>query len=57
MKFKYTGPLDEITLRDVTFPKGKPVEVLNENFQQKLGNLDYFTEVKRGRRKNDKNSG
>lgn len=57
MKFKFLGTPecpDEITLRDVTFAKGKPVEVTDENFCAKLAALDYFAEVKAGRpKKND----
>jgi hypothetical protein len=50
MQFKYTGPDEEITLREVTFKAGKAVLVEDEGFQAKLSNLDYFKEVKpRGR--------
>lgn len=54
MKFKYIGPDAEITLRDVTFPKGKPVD-LSDNLELavKVSVLDYFAEVKPRKRKND----
>ena len=55
MKFKYTGPNKEMTLRGVTFPKNKGVEVLSPNFQAKLAALDYFAEVKPRAKKNDQN--
>ena len=56
MKFKLTG-LSQITLRGVTFQKGKPQTVENEDLAEKLRSLDYFEEVKRGRKgANDKNS-
>ena len=45
MKFKYTGDLEEITLRDVTFPKGKAVDV-GDDLAEKLSVLDFFAEVK-----------
>ena len=45
MKFKYTGDQAEITLRGVTFEKGKPVEV-DADLGAKISNLDYFKAVK-----------
>ncbi len=57
MKFRFLGTEDcpeSITLRGQDFPTGKPVEV-DEELAMKLRNLDFFQEVKRGRRKNDKN--
>ena len=54
MKFKYKGPDEAITLREVTFEKGKAVLVEDEDFQKKLSALDYFTVVK-PRAKRDKN--
>lgn len=54
MKFKYTGPDDEITLRGVTFPKGKPVDLGdNPDLALKVSVLDYFAAVKTRSRKND----
>lgn len=55
MKFKYTGPDDEITLRDVTFPKGKAVDV-DEGLAEKISVLDYFKAVKPRAKRNDKNA-
>ena len=47
MKFKYTGPQDEITLRGVTFEKGKAVDLSdNLDLAVKVDALDYFTEAK-----------
>ena len=59
MKIKYTGVNNqaEITVRGVTFPKGKAVEVDDEELQVKLLGLDYFSEVKTRAKKNDKISG
>lgn len=51
MKFKYTGE-GEITLREVTFKAGRPVEVTCENFAAKLSALDCFDTV-RPRKKPD----
>lgn len=42
---------DQITLRDVTFPMGKPVEVEDEGLAAKVLALPFFEEVKRGRPK------
>jgi len=54
MKFKYIGPDAEITLRDVTFPKGKPVDLSDKlELAVKVSVLDYFAEVKPRKRKND----
>lgn len=58
MKFKFTGTdacPDEITLRGVTFTKGKAVDVADEGLAAKLEGLEFFTEVKRGRPKDGKN--
>lgn len=46
MKFKFTGDQDEITLRGVTFPKGKAVDVGCEELAEKISVLDYFKAVK-----------
>ena len=46
MKFKYTGDQDAITLRGVTFKKGKAVGVDDPNFIEKLSGLPYFAPVK-----------
>jgi len=53
MKYKYTGDLDEITLRGVTFEKGKAVD-LSENaaLEAKVSALDDFKAVKRGNKSN-----
>ena len=58
MKIKYTGGQDEITLRHVTFTKGKAVEFDSEcqadsDLAQKVLALPDFEEVKRGRKKNE----
>lgn len=51
MKFKYTGELDEITLRGVTFEKGKAVDLSdNALLAEKINALAYFEQVKRGRK-------
>lgn len=47
MKFKYTGEQDEITLRGVTFKKGKTVDVDDTDLIQKLSNIPDFSQVKR----------
>ena len=53
MKFKFTGDMDEITLRGVTFAKGKAVDLSdNPDLAEKVGALDYFEQVKRGRKAN-----
>lgn len=49
MKFAFTGE-GEITIREVTFPSGKAVEVENEDLAAKLARLEYFREVKSRRR-------
>ena len=55
MKFKFTGEMDEITLRGVTFEKDKAVDLSdNPSLAEKVGALDYFEEVKRGRKANAK---
>ena len=46
MKFKYTGSDEAITLREVTFEKGKAMDVDCPDFQAKLAALDFFTQVK-----------
>ena len=57
MKYKFTGTdacPKEITLRGVTFEKGKAVEVEGD-LAAKVSVLPYFTEAKPGRpKKNDK---
>lgn len=53
MKFKYTGDQDEITIRGVTFPQGKPVTVDDDALALKICVLDYFEEVKRKAKSND----
>lgn len=56
MKFKYTGDQDEITLRGVTFAKGKAVDLSeNPDLAAKVDALEYFAKVKRGpkAKKND----
>lgn len=53
MKYKFTGDADEITLRGVTFEKSKAVDLSeNPDLAEKVAALDYFAEVKRGRRAN-----
>lgn len=56
MKYKYTGEDEAITLREVSFPKGKAVDVDCPDLQAKLAGLDYFKGV-RPRAKRDQNSG
>ncbi len=51
MKFKYDGPQDECTIRDVTFQKGKAVEV-DDVLAAKLRGIPDFSEVKPGRKAN-----
>lgn len=55
MKFKYVGPNEEITLREVPFKKGKAVDVECANFQEKLEGLDIFEKVKPRAKANGKN--
>jgi len=58
-RYKFLGTdacPDEITLRDVTFEKGKAVKV-DDGLAAKLANLDYFAEVKQGRPKKDDKDG
>lgn len=52
MKIKYIGDEDEITLRSITFPKGKPVDVDCSELVQKVAALPYFQIMKA--RKNGK---
>ncbi|MGB1215536.1 MAG: hypothetical protein ACPG4X_19355 [Pikeienuella sp.] len=56
MKIKYTGDQDEITIRNVTFPKGKAVVFNLENapealLAKKVLALPDFEEVVRKARK------
>lgn len=56
-KVKYNGDLPEITLRGVTFAKGKPVDLTdNPDLAAKVLNLPDFAEVKPRKRKNDQDS-
>ena len=57
MKFKFTGPDEEITLREITFAKGKAVDVADPEFQAKLAALDFFQVVKPRGKRNAKNKG
>lgn len=56
MKIKYTGSQDEITVRHVTFPQGKAVELRDDDpadmrLAEKVLAIADFAEVKpRGRR-------
>jgi hypothetical protein len=52
MKFRFTGPQDEITLQGVTFEKGKAVDVASPELVAKISVLPYFQKVKAAR--NDK---
>lgn len=48
MKFRFLGTdacPEEITLRDMTFPKGKPVDVVAAALIEKLVALPYFEVV------------
>lgn len=55
-KVKYNGDLPEITLRGVTFAKGKPVDLAdNPDLAAKVLNLPDFAEVKPRKRRDDKN--
>ena len=47
MKFKYTGPGKDITLRGVTFKRGIAKNVKDESLAAKVARLDYFEEVRR----------
>lgn len=53
MKFKYTGDLDEVTIRDTTFPKAKPVDVDDPALIEKLQGIPFFAEVKSRGKKQD----
>jgi hypothetical protein len=47
MKYRYTGPQDEITLREVTFEKGKTVDLSdNPELAEKVAVLADFKKVK-----------
>lgn len=47
MKIKYTGEQDEITLRGVTFEKGKAVDLSdNQSLLNKALGLEYFKVAK-----------
>ena len=46
MKYRFTGEQDEITLRGVTFKKGKAVDVEDPALAQKLDALGLFEVVK-----------
>ena len=52
MKFKYTGNQAEITLRGVTFPKGKAVRVDDQSLAEKIRLMPDFHAVKRGPKSN-----
>lgn len=52
-KFKYTGDQDAITLRGVTFEKGKAVPVEDPALAAKISVLDYFAKVKTRKVRND----
>jgi hypothetical protein len=52
MKYTFTGDQSEITLRGVTFPKGKAVDVEDEALRRKIDALPYFEQgIKRPRKK------
>lgn len=57
MKFKFIGEQDEITLRGVTFEKGKAVVVDDASLAEKISVLPYFEEVKRGPKPKAKKDG
>lgn len=54
MKFKNTD--EDMTLRGVSFPKGKPVPVEDEGLAEKLRNMPNFQEVKTSAKKPRTNS-
>lgn len=54
MKYKYTGPDDSITIRGVTFKKGKAVEVEDAATAAKISVLPYFSIAKRKPKNADK---
>ncbi|NQY15629.1 MAG: hypothetical protein HRT81_17520 [Henriciella sp.] len=53
MKIKYVGDLDSVTVRGVEFPKGKPVEVKDEDLRDKMLAWTDVVRVKRGAKKDD----
>ena len=54
MKIKYTGDLDEVTVRGVTFKAGKAVDLSdNPDLAKKMIAWPDVVEVKRGRKAND----
>lgn len=60
MKVKYTGDLDAVTVRGVTFEKGKTVELDENDSKQaslaaKMLAWPEVEEVKRGRKPNAEN--
>ena len=57
MKYKYNGNKDAITLRGVTFERGKVVDLSdNPDLSEKISVLPYFSEVKSRKRKSDTNA-
>ena len=46
MKYKYTGDQSEITIRGVTFKKGKAVDVDDASLIQKISAIPDFSAVK-----------
>lgn len=56
IKFKGLEGQSEMTLRGLTFTKGKAVAVDDDAFAARLLRLDYFAEVKSRAKKNDKDS-
>ena len=54
MKLKFIGDQDEITLRGVTFEKGKAQVIEDEALSAKLAAMPEFEEVKRGRKPHGK---
>ncbi len=47
LRYKYTGPDEDITMRGVYFPKDKAVPV-DDSLGAKIDVLDYFERVKPG---------
>lgn len=46
MKIKYTGPQDAITIRHVTFEKGKAVDVDDDDLCTKVLGIEGFEKAK-----------
>ncbi len=51
MKFRYNGDRDGVTVRGVSFPPGKTVDVTSKELAGKLKDNSHFDDVKTRKRK------